>query len=79
METGAKINLTRAIRSAKTGMILPREGTLLSMTENLGRTLLLVEFESGQHEYLFECEVRLQSESVSLENYKGDSNIIQVN
>jgi hypothetical protein len=79
METGAKINLTRAIRSAKTGMLLPREGTLLSMTENLGRTLLLVEFESGQHEYLFECEVRLQSESVSLENYKGDSNMLQVN
>ena len=79
METGAKINLTRAIRSAKTGMSLPREGTLLSMTENLGRTLLLVEFESGQHEYLFECEVRLQSESVSLENYKGDSNMLQVN
>jgi hypothetical protein len=79
METGAKINLTRAIRSAKTGMLLPREGTLLSMTKNLGRTLLLVEFESGQHEYLFECEVRLQSESVSLENYKGDSNMLQVN
>ena len=79
METGAKINLTSAIRSAKTGMLLPREGTLLSMTENLGRTLLLVEFESGQHEYLFECEVRLQSESVSLENYKGDSNMLQVN
>ena len=79
METGAKINLTRAIRSAKTGMFLPREGTLLSMTENLGRTLLLVEFESGQHEYLFECEVRLQSESVSLENYRGDSKTLQVN
>jgi hypothetical protein len=57
METGVKLNLTTIIRSAKTGMLLPREGTLVSVTKNLGRTLLLVEFEGGKSEYLFEDEV----------------------
>ena len=57
METGVKLNLTTIIRSAKTGMLLPREGTLVSVTKNLGRTLLLVEFENGQSEYVFENEV----------------------
>jgi len=57
METGVKLNLTTIIRSAKTGMLLPREGTLVSVTNNLGRTLLLVEFENGQSEYVFENEV----------------------
>jgi hypothetical protein len=59
MKTGLKLNLTKTIRSAKTGMLLPREGTLVSVTENLGRTLLLVEFEGGQAEYLFENEVEV--------------------
>ncbi|HUK40870.1 MAG TPA: hypothetical protein VLX11_07500 [Candidatus Acidoferrales bacterium] len=63
MKTGLKLNLTKTIRSAKTGMLLPREGTLVSVTENLGRTLLLVEFEGGQSEYLFENEVELQDDS----------------
>jgi hypothetical protein len=55
--TGVKLNVTRSIRSSKTGMLLPRQGTLVFVTENLGRTLLLVEFESGEHEDLFEHEV----------------------
>jgi hypothetical protein len=59
MKTGLKLNLTKTIRSAKTGMLLPREGTLVSVTENLGRTLLLVEFEDGRAEYLFEDEVEV--------------------
>jgi hypothetical protein len=63
MKTGLKLNLTKTIRSPKTGMLLPREGTLVSVTENLGRTLLLVEFEGGQEEYLFENEVEVQAES----------------
>jgi hypothetical protein len=63
METGSKLNLTKIIRSPKTGMLVPREGTLVSVTENLGRTLLLVEFEGGQHEYLFECEVEVGKDS----------------
>ena len=47
METGIKLNVTKTIRSPKTGMFLPREGTLVSVTENLGRTLLLVELKTG--------------------------------
>jgi hypothetical protein len=69
METGIKLNLTKPIRSSKTGMFLPREGTLVSVTENLGRTLLLVEFEDGQHEYLFDHEVELKSGNASPQNY----------
>jgi hypothetical protein len=65
METGTKLNLTRTIRSAKTGMLLPKEGTLVSVTENLGRTLLLVEFEGGLLEYLFEHEVQLENGDAS--------------
>ena len=61
MKTGIKLNVTKPIRSAKTGMFLPREGTLVSVTENLGRTLLLVEFEGGQREYLFEGEVEFET------------------
>jgi hypothetical protein len=57
METGVKLNLTTMIRSPKTGVLLPREGTLVSVTKNLGRTFVLVEFEGGQSEYLFENEV----------------------
>jgi hypothetical protein len=65
MQSGEKLNLTRTIRSSKTGIILPKEGTLVSVTENLGRTLLLVEFANGQSEYLFENEVELQSNTPS--------------
>jgi hypothetical protein len=61
MQTGMKLNLTRTIRSSKTGMILPKEGTLVAVTENLGRTLLFVEFDNGQSECLFENEVEFQS------------------
>ena len=59
MDAGAKITLTRTIRSAKTGMLLPREGKLVSVTENLGRTLFLVSFENGQSEYLFQNELEI--------------------
>ena len=73
METGIKLSLTKAIRSPKTGMLLPREGTLVSVTENLGRTLLLVEFEGGQHEYLFECEIEFENDHVwRLEHAGGE-------
>mgnify|MGYP003694448577 CR=1 FL=1 len=37
MQPGVKVSLTKIIRSAKTGMLLPKEGTLVSVTENLGR------------------------------------------
>ena len=69
METGIKLNITKTIRSSKTGMPLPREGTLVSVNENLGRTLLLVEFENGQHEYLFDYEVESQNGNGSSQKY----------
>jgi hypothetical protein len=69
METGVKLIVTKTIRSSKTGMFLPREGTLVSVTENLGRTLLLVEFEDGQREYLFEDEVEFETGNASRQNY----------
>jgi hypothetical protein len=62
MQPGEKLNLTRSIRSAKTGSLLPKEGTLVSVTENLGRTLLLVEFERGHREYVFENEVEFEQD-----------------
>lgn len=79
MQPGEKLNLTRIIRSAKTGMLLPKEGTFVSMTENLGRTLLLVEFEGGQHEYLFDYEVELKNGNASQQNYSVIGNAHQVN
>ena len=69
MKIGSKLNLTKAIRSSKTGMFLPRDGTLVSVTENLGRTLLLVEFENGQHEYLFDYEVEFENRIGSSQKY----------
>jgi hypothetical protein len=38
-------------------MFLPKEGTLVYATENLGRRLLLVAFDDGNSEYLFDDEV----------------------
>jgi hypothetical protein len=40
---------------------------LISMIENLGRRLLLVKFENGQHEDVFDDEV-------AFEKYSADSN-----
>jgi hypothetical protein len=74
METGVKLNVTKTIRSSKTGMLLPREGMLVSVTENLGRTLLLVEFADGQHEYLFEHEVKLENGNSSWREYDAAHN-----
>jgi hypothetical protein len=48
--------------------LLTKEGTLISVTENLGRTLLLVEFARGQHEYLFENEVEFEQDHSSSSN-----------
>jgi hypothetical protein len=69
MDTGVKISVTKSIRSSKTGVLLPREGTLVSETENLGRTLMLVEFEDGQREYLFEHEVEFENGNASRQKY----------
>ena len=68
MRPGIKLNLTRSIRSPKTGSLLPKEGTLVSVTENLGRTLLLVEFTRGHREYVFENEVEFERDRFSSSN-----------
>src|SRR6266850_6430801 len=68
MRPGEKLNLTRSIRSPKTGSLLPKEGTLVSVTENLGRTLLLVEFARGHREYVFENEVEFEQDHSSSSN-----------
>ena len=54
---GEKLRLKKIVRSQKTGMILPKEGTLVDITENFGRRLLLVAFADGNCEYLFDDEV----------------------
>jgi hypothetical protein len=55
-------------------MLLPRKATLVSVTENLGRTLLLVEFADGQHEYLFEHEVKFENGNALREEYEAGAN-----
>jgi hypothetical protein len=54
---GEKLRIKKVVRSQKTGMVLPKEGTLACVTENLGRRLLLVAFADGNAEYLFDDEV----------------------
>jgi hypothetical protein len=73
METGAKLNVTKTIRSSKTGMLLPKQGTLVSVTESLGRTLLLVKFEDGQQDYLFDHEVEVDNGNASGREFGADA------
>jgi hypothetical protein len=54
-------------------MLLPRQGTLVSVTENLGRTLLLVKFEDGQQDYLFDHEVEVDNGNVSGREFGADA------
>jgi len=54
--TGEKLKLKKPVRSQKTGVVLPKEGTLVCVTENLGRRLFLVAFADGNSEYLFDDE-----------------------
>jgi hypothetical protein len=57
VDTGTKIRIKNLVRSQKTGMVLPKEGTLVRVSENLGRRLFLVAFADGNSEYLFAHEV----------------------
>jgi hypothetical protein len=57
MKPGDVLRTTTPIRSQKNGMILPREGKFVDAIENLGRTLILVNFGSAGNEYLFPDEV----------------------
>jgi len=57
-----------SIRSQRTGLILPRDGIFLSARENLGRTLILVDFGEAGTEYLLPYEIeqeKKESESSS--------------
>ena len=57
------LTTTRPIRSQKTGIVLPRQGTFVSAIENLGRQLILVNFGSVGLQYLFPNEILAQSPS----------------
>ena len=57
METGDSLKTTRVIRSPRTGVFLPRQGTFVRDVENLGRKMILVDFGSAGEEYLFPHEV----------------------
>jgi hypothetical protein len=54
-------------------MLLPKQGTLVSVTENLGRTLLLVKFEDGQQDYLFDHEVEVDNGNASAREFGADA------
>ncbi|HEY7556811.1 MAG TPA: hypothetical protein VIH18_18580 [Candidatus Binatia bacterium] len=57
MKPGDALKTTTPIRSQKTGLILPREGKFVAAVENLGRTLILVNFGIAGNEYLFPNEL----------------------
>lgn len=60
MRPGDPLKTIKPIRSQKTGVVLPREGTFVRAIENLGRSLILVNFGSAGEEYLFPDEVVLE-------------------
>jgi len=60
MRPGEAVKTTRPIRSQKTGIILPREGTIVRAVENLGRQLILVSFGQAGEEYLFPDEIQTE-------------------
>lgn len=57
MKSGDSLKTTKPIRSQKTGVMLPREGTFVRAVENLGRQLILVNFGTAGEEYLFPDEI----------------------
>ena len=63
MKQGDKIRISKTIRSHQTGLVLPREGIFLGAIENIGRTLLLVDFGKAGKEYIFDYEVETQREN----------------
>jgi hypothetical protein len=60
MRPGDPLKTIKPIRSQKTGVVLPREGTFVRAVENLGRSLILVNFGTAGEEYLFPDEVVLE-------------------
>ncbi len=57
MKTGDSVKTTKLIRSQKTGVLLPRQGTFVRDIENLGRKLILVDFGPAGEEHLFPDEL----------------------
>jgi len=57
MSPGDPLKTIKPIRSQKTGILLPRQGTFVRAIENLGRNLILVNFGNAGEEYLFPDEV----------------------
>ena len=57
MSPGDLLKTVKPIRSQKTGVVLPRQGTFVRMVENMGRQLILVNFGAAGYEYLFPDEV----------------------
>lgn len=57
MKPGDQLTTIKPIRSQKTGVLLPREGTFVRAIENMGRKLILVNFGPAGDEYLFPEEV----------------------
>jgi len=57
MIPGEKIRTIRTNRSQRTGLILPRDGIFLGARENIGRTLILVDFGEAGTEYLLPHEI----------------------
>jgi hypothetical protein len=64
MNPGDALKTVKPIRSQKTGVILPREGTFVRAVENMGRQLILVNFGPAGEEYLFPDEI-LAEQAVS--------------
>jgi hypothetical protein len=60
MRPGDLLKTSKPIRSQKTGVILPREGTFVRAVENMGRHLILVNFGAAGDEYLFPEEILLE-------------------
>jgi hypothetical protein len=57
MKPGEKIRTIMSLRSQRTGLILPRHGIFVSARENIGRTLILVDFGEAGAEYLLPHEI----------------------
>ena len=57
MSPGDLLKTSKPIRSQKTGVLLPREGTFVRIVENMGRQLILVNFGQAGYEYLFPEEI----------------------
>jgi hypothetical protein len=57
MSPGDPLKTNKTIRSQKTGVLLPREGTFVRIVENMGRQLILVNFGTAGYEYIFPEEV----------------------